>query len=140
MNHVSGQKCAAPRACLPELCKAVYDAKECAAALARQGKYVCGINFFWQDVLTSASPGVPMDIGRVRELGEWTYKQGPVHSPWMLHVRAPNASYNAEEHRGGLQRLSPEEGPHCTILKCASDIAHSCAADDPEDPLAQCQY
>jgi len=54
----------------------------------------------------------------------------------MLHFRVPSASYPVEEHRGSLERTSPEEAPHATLLSCAADIANKCQPT-ADDPLAQ---
>ena len=110
-----------------------FDRDKCNSSLAEHGKYVAGGNFFWQDFLWTPTPNVPLEIDRVRELGRHAFESGPTHLPWMLHLRVPRADYPVEQHRGNLERVSPEETAHATLLSCAADIAKKCepTADDP---------
>jgi hypothetical protein len=40
------------------------------------------------------------------------FQDGPIHLPWILHFRVPNADYKVEDHRGGVEGISPEEAAH----------------------------
>ena len=60
-----------------------------------------------------------MAVDRVKDLGQWVFKDGPCHLPWILYVRAPSTSFDVLSHKGGLERLSPEECPHAVLLALA---------------------
>ena len=115
--------------------QAVFSAADARTALARHKKYVRGANFFWQDFLSSASPGAPMDASRVQDLAEFVFADGPSHLPWMLVMRVPSPDYDILSHRGSLQRLSPEEAPRAVLFRCAADLAST--GSEQDDPLAQ---
>ena len=53
-----------------------FNSGQCFAALDQRGTYMCGFNFFWLDLLRSPSPGIPLSRRRVKELGDWMFKEG----------------------------------------------------------------
>jgi len=116
--------------------QAVFDPDQCRIALERQGMYVCGGNFWWQDMLSSPTPGTPLSLSRVVELGKYIFSSEggevtPRHLPYMVHVRVPSADYNVMNHKGALQRMSPEEAMHAVLLQCAQSL------QDADDAKAQ---
>ena len=57
-----------------------FNIGECVTALARRGAYISGFNFFWLDLLRSPTPGIPLSRQRVKELGDWMFKEGIIPS------------------------------------------------------------
>jgi hypothetical protein len=112
----------------------VFDSKLAAVALRREGKYICGGNFFWQGILDSPTPGVPMRLERVMELGNFLFGSGKdlTHLPNMITVLVDNADYPIMAHKGSLKRVSPEEPCHAAIFMCADDIARLQHDTNPE--------
>ena len=53
-----------------------FNSGQCVTALDQRGTYMCGFNFFWLDLLRSPSPGIPLSRRRVKELGDWMFKEG----------------------------------------------------------------
>jgi len=104
--------------------QAVFDAAQAKTALTREKKYICGGNFFWHSLLESPTPGVPLRLERVMELGKHMYGQDmPSHMPTMIHIMLDNSEYPILNHKGALLRVSPEEHCHAAIFMCAKAIA-----------------
>ena len=57
--------------------QSVFDASQCKVALMREKKYICSGNFWWQSMLASATPGVPLRKERVVELGRYMFHIDP---------------------------------------------------------------
>ena len=99
-----------------------FDANKCATALRHRGTYISGFNFFWLDLVRSTSPGVPLSRDRVRELGDWMFKQGPtpLRKPIGVAVNSPELAVH--RHKGGLLMITPEEMAHAVLLKVADAV------------------
>ena len=112
----------------------MFDGKLAAMALSREGKYICAGNFFWQNLMDSPTPGVPMRLERVMELGRYLFGNGkdPTHLPNMITVLVDSADCPIMEHKGSLKRVSPEEPCHAALFMCADDIARLQCDTNPE--------
>ena len=82
-------------------------------------EYQCGINIFWQNILLSAIPWVPLNMDEVSAFAE---KMTPnvVRSPIVLNA---GFSEGAQLPRGALVRLSPDELVHALVLRVGKEIA-----------------
>ena len=110
------------------------DSKLAAIALNREGKYICGGNFFWHNFMDSPTPGVPMRLERVMELGRFLFGNGkdPTHLPSMITVLVDSADCPIMAHKGSLKRVSPEEPCHAALFMCADDITRLQYDTNPE--------
>jgi hypothetical protein len=88
--------------------QAPFDATACAMALTSQGKYKCGANLFWINQLWTAAPSVPINPASVDRLAAY-YLDQPAAVPMDLVIAVPGAAFKPDEHRGGMQCVSPDE-------------------------------
>jgi len=92
-------------------------------------EYHTAINFFWQNILLSPMPWVPIQLDQVQQ-----YADGI--KPGMLKhslVVCADFQHGAGLPRGGLVRVSPDEFPHAVVLKIAGLIRKG-ATDDELKP------
>ena len=82
--------------------------------------YLCGINFFWQDIVATLLPHVPLYFNRLEEYALDQY----AHPSQVRHSLSACADFvkGAELPRGSLVWLSPCEGPHALIHRVACRI------------------
>ena len=123
--------------------QSVFDQGQCKVALAREKKYICSGNFWWHNLLASATPGVPLRKDRVLELGRHMFNvdgdadaacgaDRPLpHLPGMLTVLVESPDVDVLSHKGALLRVSPEEIAHAAVFICAGEIM----ANKPEERL-----
>jgi len=84
-----------------------------------EGKcYRAAINLFWVDILSSVTPGVPMNLRRALEYGNFLFDgpEGPKHTkfPVMIPVDVPE---DLPKTTGNWKQISPEELVHAFLLK-----------------------
>jgi hypothetical protein len=103
-------------------CQAPCNQDQFCNAIKREGIYRCAGNFFWMDQLISATPGVPLNLKRVRDLAAATFSAGPQHVPWTFHIAVESADYDVLGNKGKLFRISPEETAHALLLRMAQDL------------------
>jgi hypothetical protein len=118
--------------------QSVFDASQCKVALMREKKYICSGNFWWQNMLASATPGVPLRKERVVELGRYMFHIDPEsgvnplpHMLGMITVLVESPDVDILAHKGALMRVSPEELVHAAIFICADEVT----ANVPEERL-----
>lgn len=107
---------------IPRAAQAPFDIDLYNVAVRSEGLYEAGCNFFWQNSLFTTTPSVPVNEIAVRKLMEQHFPSGPARFPWALVVGVPSDDYNPLEHKGSLQKASPEEMGHAFILAIARDI------------------
>ena len=89
--------------------------------MQREQRYVCGGNFFWQSVLQSPIPGVPLSWSRLQELISSQYSGGPSSYQGMITLKAGRDD-DPMTMCGGLLRLSPEELSRAFVVAISQDI------------------
>ena len=101
-----------------------FDLKSYRAALKTAGQsYTAGINFFWIDLLWSATPGVPLRVSAIEFMAKTTF--GSPTPLGTVHVAVPDHDYNPLERKGALLRVSPEEVTGAIVLAIARDVRNS---------------
>ena len=105
-------------------------------ALSKEGLYRCAGNFFWLDMFTSPTPGVPLSEARVLELGAAVFENGPKHVGWSFHVAVESADLDVLGRKGSLFRISPEEAAHALLFTIANAIAQPA----PDSELARWRH
>ena len=101
-----------------------FDLKSYRAALKTAGQsYTAGINFFWIDLLWSATPGVPLRVSAIELMAKTTF--GSPTPLGTVHVAVPDHDYNPLERKGALLRVSPEEVTGAIVLAIARDVRNS---------------
>ena len=77
-----------------------FDLKSYRAALKTAGQsYTAGVNFFWIDLMWSATPGVPLRVSAIELMAKTTFgKPTPLGT---IHVAVPDHEYNPLERKGG---------------------------------------
>lgn len=80
--------------------QATFDHTAYDNAMAAVGKYKCGINFFWLNLLWTPCPGVPLSDSRI-ELLVAQYFTVPSPMPLDLLIAVPGAAYKPLQHKGG---------------------------------------
>ena len=101
-------------------------------ALSREHVYRCAGNFFWLDMFTSPTPGVPLSEARVLELGTTVFENGPKHVGWSFHIAADSAELDVLGRKGSLFRISPEEAAHALLFTIANAITAGAADTELE--------
>ena len=90
-------------------------------AMQSAGMYEASCNLFWCNALFSATPGVPiLELG-ISRLMEHHFSE-PSPFPFPLIIAVESVSQQPWNHKGGLQRVSPEEVHHAFLLAVARDI------------------
>ena len=107
--------------------QAAFDAVACAISLISQGKYKCGGNVFWISQLWSASPGIPINPSSVDRICDY-YLGTPGPIPMDLIIAVPQPSFKPQEHKGGLQCVSPDEVRIAYFRAIANDVRELNAA------------
>ena len=99
-----------------------FNSGQCVTALAKRGTYISGFNFFWLDLLRSPTPGIPLSRQRVKELGDWMFKEGIIPLKKAIGVAVNSADFPVDAHKGSLLMITPEEQAHAILLKVADDV------------------
>lgn len=72
---------------------------------------------FWLDIVTSSSPGVPMDEERVRRWARTVFSGGrAAHLREMVVVGVPAADTDLNASKGSWKQVTPEELTHSIIF------------------------
>ena len=100
--------------------QAPYNATDFAHAMSSAGHYVCGCNFWWQDPLYTPCPGVPLNLARITKMSANLFKE-PEPFPIIMTIGV-RAKFLPHEHKGSLDRCTPEEFCHALILAVVRDI------------------
>jgi hypothetical protein len=119
----------------------VFNRDGCAVALGREKRYIAAGNFWWQNVLGSQTPGVPLRKSRVMDLAcqlfdlklDWKSEQPLGHLPPLKSLIVVLVDSAAQVAQRRLHRVSPDEIVHAVVFACA----HEVAAGVPVDRLAR---
>lgn len=112
--------------------KAAYSFRDYEIAMQREQRYICGGNFFWQSMMQSPIPGVPLSWRRLQELVKSQYEKPRPYQPGMLVLQASRTT-DPMGMKGALLRLSPEELSHAFLVAIHRDIENQV----PEDTLLE---
>ena len=88
------------------------------------------------DLVTSPTPGVPLNEARVLELATTVFGSGPRHLGWYFHVAVDCADFDILGRKGRLRMISPEETAHAFLFTIANAISTSA----PEDELLRWRH
>jgi hypothetical protein len=111
--------------------QSVFDPVQCKIALGRERKYICSANFWWQNLVWSPTPNVPLQTSRVLELGKHLFhiangdrtEDVPLpHLPGQITIALTSADVDVFSMKGSLKRVSPDEIVHGAVLVCADEI------------------
>jgi hypothetical protein len=108
--------------------QATFDPAAFTAAMTNVGRYKCGMNLWWTNLLFSPSPGVPLTDARVDLLVDYYFK-GPAPFPFDLVIAVPDTRFKPAEHKGGLQSCTPEEVKIAYLRAIARDVRRESDAD-----------
>ncbi len=114
--------------------QAPYDGKAYCHAMSSTGRYDCGGNLFWHNIIAPASPGVPIRRSSVEKLQAYFFATPDKRFPLPITISCPSkliTVYDPEAHKGGLRRVSPEEVVHAYIFAVAFAIQRGA----PEEEL-----
>jgi hypothetical protein len=92
--------------------------------MQREQRYICGGNFFWQAMMQSPVPGVPLSWKRLQELVTSQYQKPGPYKPGMLVLHA-SRDQDPMTRKGSLLRLSPEELSHAFVVAIHRDIENN---------------
>jgi hypothetical protein len=97
-----------------------------------KAEYKCGGNFLWIDHTWLCNHRVPFNQGQIRSIQKFDYPFGdpPAAHPYDMHIAVDDSDYKVTEHRGSLQRVSPEEIGHAVLFSVAEAIAAPETTDD----------
>lgn len=117
--------------------QSVFDAGQCAVALDRESRYIAACNFWWQNLLASPTPGVPLRKDRVMDLAchlfnlnpDWEPGQPLAHLPHLKSMIVVLVDSAPEVAQHNLLRVSPEEIAHAVVFGCAREVAAGVPAD-----------
>ena len=107
----------------------VFDQAKFKTAVGQEKCYVAAGNLWWLDHMWCATPGVPMSIQRVKELGNFQFKNGPAFLILNVHVQADSCEFDVLARKGSLWRISPEENTD-SVLFHVSDRIDAGATDE----------
>ena len=82
-----------------------FEPEDYKKAIKARGEYTAGVNGFWQDYLWTPTPGVPVRRKALATLTETTFK---TPASLTLHFAVESEDFNPLNHKGALQRVSPE--------------------------------
>ena len=86
--------------------------------MQREGIYRCGCNFWWQDLLWTPTPTVPVNKQRVIDLAVFLFPSDKAtHLEHGVHIAVSSPDFNVLGRRGSLTRVSPEEVSHAIVFK-----------------------
>ncbi len=99
-----------------------YDEGKCKQAMASHGIYRASISLFSLNLLSSATPGIPLSRKRVVDMCKFYFPEGKAAfmTNRMFEVALDPADIAAKP--SGLQMLSPEELAHSVVAACAFAI------------------
>ena len=83
------------------------------ATYKREGvSWECLTNLFWQDILWTATPGIPLNENQLKEISQkFLPKNPPSKFPYLVVV-AVTQDYDVTKNIGALKRISPEDLIH----------------------------
>ena len=107
-----------------ELCfdQDIFDQAKFKAAVGQEKCYVAAGNMWWLDHMWCATPGVPMSIDRVKELGKFQFQRGPTFLILNVHVYVDSCEFDVLARKGSLWRISPEENTDAVIFHVSDRI------------------
>ena len=122
----------------------VFNSDGCAVALGREKRYIAAGNFWWQNLLGSPTPGVPLRKARVMDLACHMFNLNlerqagqPLeylpHLKSMIVVLVDSATQVAQHN---LPRVSPEEIVHAVVFGCAREVSAGGSAGAVADYLS----
>eukprot|EP00435_Cladocopium_sp_Y103_P050067 s89_g15.t1 len=94
-----------------------YDKEKAAHAMAVHGVYRCSVSIWWLNLLSSATPSIPMSRKRVEDLCEFSYGpsgEAKFHTDRMVEVAISRGELQTDT-PCSLQVISPEEILHATL-------------------------
>ncbi|CAJ1372633.1 unnamed protein product [Effrenium voratum] len=110
--------------------QAVFDPRECKAALTKEGCYRAAINLMWIDPFGSTTPTVPLSVERVRELGQFACPAGDAkHLTENFTVAVDSPDQDMLDSKGKWKAVSPEEMQHALLFTLA-DVIKDQAPDE----------
>ncbi|CAJ1384953.1 unnamed protein product [Effrenium voratum] len=113
--------------------QAVFDPRECKAALTKEGCYRAAINLMWIDPFGSTTPTVPLSVERVRELGQFACPAGDAkHLTENFTVAVDSLDQDMLDSKGKWKAVSPEEMQHALLFTLADVIKNQA----PDEKLA----
>ena len=77
---------------------------------------------FLLDLLRTPTPGIPLSRQRVKELGDWMFKEGIIPLKKAIGVAVNSADFPVDAHKGSLLMITPGEQAHAILLKVAYDV------------------
>ena len=92
------------------------------ASISKGGELTALANFFDQNILDPATPGIPIMRERVQKLADHKLPEPQRSCPWIIDIAVPTLDWNPREHRGDWPRASPEEPVHAAILAVIRDL------------------
>jgi len=92
------------------------------ASMSKGGELTALGNFWDQNILDAATPGIPIRRERVQKLADHKFPEPPKSCPWIIDIAVPTLEWKATEHRGDWPRASPEEPVHAVILAVIRDL------------------
>ncbi|CAJ1398801.1 unnamed protein product [Effrenium voratum] len=108
--------------------QAVFDPRECKAALTKEGCYRAAINLMWIDPFGPTTPTVPLSVERVRELGQFACPAGDdLTENFTVAVDSPDQ--DMLDSKGKWKAVSPEEMQHALLFTLA-DVIKDQAPDE----------
>lgn len=113
--------------------QAAFNASDYAVAMGTVGRYKCGMNLWWTNLLFTPSPGVPLVDARIDMLMQYYFKE-PAPFPFDLVIAIPDRDFKPAEHKGALQSCTPEEVKIAYLRAIARDARQ--AGDGDVKPLA----
>ena len=105
--------------------QAPFNCEDMQRALGQEGTYRCAGMLLGLDMIASPTPGVPLNVARVLELGATVFCSGPAHVGWSFHIAADSSELDVLGQKGNLFRISPEEAAHSLLFAIANAITMS---------------
>ena len=110
---------------------APFDARAFKTCMENNQKYLCGGNFFWQNVMVSPTPSVTIIKKNIEDVGQLNYPETMRPVPLIPHtisIGIPTTDFDPKAHAGSLTRISPCEYVLAAIDRCF--MAVDAGADD----------
>ena len=86
------------------------------------GAHISGFNFFQLYLLRRPTPGIPLPRQRLKEFGQWMFKEGIIPLKKAIGVAVNSADFPVDAHKGSLLVITPEDQAHAIFLKVADDV------------------
>jgi len=97
--------------------------------MSHKGKYKCACNEWWLEPFFVMQTGIPYITSNITNMVETTFNNADTYDGTTI-VRIPDKNYNPLEHKGKLQRLSPEEPFFAKIKKIRLLIDNGATEDE----------